>query len=177
MHYFTPELLARYRSLDDDVADAAAHEWDQAIAHYNTDLDTMRRLLPSGAQALIKHRSLHDARILSIVVSRRRPLVSLVVRLEGTPRRAGTLLELRYSLARSSRNLGFTIERHEKDAPGSGRIQYDEFAKVADDPVCVFCHSLLLQGSYELRIFFTDMRVRQLHRVILPSVDPIPALG
>jgi hypothetical protein len=173
MQYFTPQLLARYRSRDDDVADGAAQEWDQAVARYNEELDAIRHVLPSGARALIKHWSLHDAGILSITAFRRRPFLSVVIQLEGSPRRPGTLLELRYLLARTSKSLGFTIESHEEGAEGSGRIQYDEFQRLADEPVSVFSHSLLLQGAYELKIFFTDMRVRQLQSVILPSVEPL----
>jgi hypothetical protein len=48
---------------------------------------------------------------------------------------------------------------------------------VADDPIEIFSHSLLLTGGVELRIRFTDMKVRALQRVILPSVEQIAAMA
>ena len=61
MRYFKPELLARCRSLDDDVAEAAAAEWDQAIARYNAKLAAIRPLFPEGF--------LHETQIIAMVLS------------------------------------------------------------------------------------------------------------
>jgi hypothetical protein len=175
MQYLKPELLERTRSLD-DVAEAAAKEWEEALAEYNAALDSLRSVLPAGVRALLARYSLHDARILSISEERRRPRLTLLVQLEGKPARPGNLLELHYLLARSSKHPGFVLvggEKPEQDIRDKGRIQYDEIGKVADDPVAVFAHSLLLQGGGELRIQFTEMRIRTLQRVILPSVEPL----
>jgi hypothetical protein len=49
MKYFKPELLARYRSLDDGVAEAAAEEWEQAVVAYRRRL---RCHPPSGLRLL-----------------------------------------------------------------------------------------------------------------------------
>jgi hypothetical protein len=180
MRYFKPEILARCRSLDDAVSEAAADEWEEAIAKYNAELDSIRPELPPGVRALLASRSLHDARILSISEARRRPRLSLLIQLEGRPARPGDLLELQYLLARTAKHSGFSLVRHgepDRDLPDKGRIQYDEFGKVADDPVAVFSHSLLLTGGVELRVRFTYVKVRSLQRVILPAVEPIPALA
>src|SRR5689334_15240213 len=42
MKYFKPKLLARCRSLDDDIADAAAAQWDKAIVAYREHLRAIR---------------------------------------------------------------------------------------------------------------------------------------
>jgi hypothetical protein len=181
MRYLTPELLARYRSSDDAVAEVAAGQWDQAAADYNAELQAIRPFLPAGVRALLTHYALHDARILGITEARRRPRFSLLVQLEGIPARPGKALELRYLLARNAKDPGFSLLNHGGPENGSqvrGRIQYDEFSKVADEPGVVFSHSLLLQGGYELQIRFTELHVRQLQRVILPSVEHIgPAMA
>ena len=60
----TPELLARSRSADDDVAEAAAARWEKAIAAYNARLQKIRPFLPPGARQLLRRVSLHDAQYL-----------------------------------------------------------------------------------------------------------------
>jgi hypothetical protein len=62
----------------------------------------------------------------------------------------------------------------EKWPPQRARIQYDEFAKVGDDPMDVFSHSLLLGDGSELNFLFTDMGVRSLQQVFFP---PLPQPG
>ena len=178
MRHLKPDILVRSRSLDDAVSEAAADEWEEAVAKYNAELDAIRSDLPPGGRALLASRSLHDARILSIIEVRRKPRLSLLIQLEGRPTRPGDLLELQYRLARTSKHSGLSMLKHgepEKDLHDKGRIQYDEFGKIADEPVEVFSHSLLLKGGLELQIRFTDMKVLALQRVILPSVEPIPA--
>lgn len=180
MRYFKPEILARYRSADEAVSEAAADEWEQALDRYNAELDSIRPDLPPGIRALLASCSLHDAKILSISEARRSPRLSMLIQLEGRPTRPGDLLELQYVLARTSRQPGLSLLTHgelDKDLPDKGRIQYDEFAKVADDPVEVFSHSLLLKGGLELQIRFMDVKVRPLQRVLLPSSEQIPALA
>jgi hypothetical protein len=176
MQYLKPEILARLRSLDDDVAEAAANEWEQAVARYNAELDAIRPILPAGVRTLHAHCSLHDARIRGILLASRRPRLSLLIQLEGRSAHPGAALELRYVLAGTSKHPGFTIRGHpvpERDVQDWGRIQYDEFSIVADAPVDVFAHSLLLRGEAELQIWFTEMQVRPLAKVILPSVEQV----
>src|SRR5438552_5952067 len=52
MKYFKPDLLARCRSLDDEVAEAAAQEWEQAITDYRARIKAIRLRLPTGARRL-----------------------------------------------------------------------------------------------------------------------------
>ena len=176
MRYFTPELLARYRSPADAVADAAAAEWEQAVAKYNAELDAIRSDLPGGVIALLDRYSLHDAKLLGVLVAAKRPRVSLLIQLEGRPNRPGKVLELRYLVARRP-SLSVTTHGNARKALADGnRIQYDEFGKVSDDPAEVFSHSLLLKDGSELRITFVEMQVRRLQRLILPAVERLETL-
>jgi hypothetical protein len=76
MRHLKPELLVRSRSLDDAVSEAAADEWEEAVAKYNAELDAMRSDLPPGVCSLLTSCSLHDARILSISEARQKPRLS-----------------------------------------------------------------------------------------------------
>ena len=55
MRYLTPELLARYRSPDNDVAEVASGQWEQAAADYNAELNALRPFLPAGVRTLLDH--------------------------------------------------------------------------------------------------------------------------
>src|SRR4051794_26690006 len=98
MKYLKPELLARCRSLNDDVADAAAAEWEQALAAYRARVRAIRHQLPSGARVLLSRFSLHDAKVRAIAFGGKRPTLDLVIRLEGIASEPGALLELSYLL-------------------------------------------------------------------------------
>jgi len=169
MKYFKPELLTRCRSLDDHVAETAADDWERAVAAYNAKLASIRRELPIGARFLLDQFSLHDARLFGITLSRAKPWLSLFVRLEGKPLRPGNHWELKYILAKGPKSRQFSMDRLAKDSKAPARIQYDEFAKVADFPVRVFSHALLLSGGLELRIRFVGLRVQLLQKAIFPA--------
>src|SRR5207248_6203575 len=97
MKYFTPELLARSRSLDDDEAEAAAAEWEKKITAYNVRLKEIRRRLPLGARQLLKHVSLHDAQFLTL--NRAGNELFLTFRLPSNAHKQAGGVELRYTLA------------------------------------------------------------------------------
>jgi hypothetical protein len=178
MKYFKPELLARCQSLDDDVAEAAADEWDRAIDKYNEELAAIRPLLPAGVIDLIDHFALHDARIeaFGIFWPRSKFLASLIVRLEGTSVSPGPLLELAYTLP--AETTWFTIPgvvTTGMDLRGlTGHnllILYDEFNETADGPVREFSHSFLLSDGVEMQIRFTDLHIRRLKQSEMPFLD------
>ena len=168
MKYLKYSLLERCRSLDDNVAEAASDEWDQAIAKYNAALAVVRPQFPPAVRTILDRFSLHDAQTLACLLTKKK--LSLVIRLEGTSIRPGKMLELNYTLAPAGLHVVNCVDvKHWlKD---HGRIQYDEFGKVADAPATVFSHSLLLAEARELRIQFTDLHVRRMKKVILPSAE------
>ena len=84
MRYFTPELLRRTRSPDEDVAEAASREWDDRLDDYAAHLKALRRLMPIQAKRAVRTMpSLHDADFLGYLVEKTAPRITLVVRLEG----------------------------------------------------------------------------------------------
>jgi hypothetical protein len=168
MKYLKPALLEQCRSLDDAVAEAASGEWERAVVNYNVELAAIRSQFPAAVRVVLDRFSLHDAKVLTYFLTKRK--LSLLIRLEGTSARPGKMLELKYTVAKG----GLRIVRHGKDKEwpkDRGRIQYDEFGKAGDAPAAIFSHSLLLAGGYELRIRFTDLRLRRLKKVRFPSVE------
>src|SRR5262245_44703185 len=63
MKYFTPELLTRYGSPDDAIADAASVEWEKAAARYTESLRSIKKHMPHGLKNLLRRFSFHDARL------------------------------------------------------------------------------------------------------------------
>jgi hypothetical protein len=67
MRYFTPDLLERFGSLDDDVADAAHEEWERAIVRSNRRWQKIKAAFPKEVQRFEdEHVCLHDAQLLSM---------------------------------------------------------------------------------------------------------------
>ncbi|HYT93949.1 MAG TPA: hypothetical protein VEL76_34840, partial [Gemmataceae bacterium] len=65
--YFTPDLIQRGNSLDDDVADAANDEWERAIVRSNRRWKTIRNAFPKAVQRFDENQvCLHDAQLLSM---------------------------------------------------------------------------------------------------------------
>src|SRR5260370_28472583 len=98
MRYFTPELLERSASLDDDVADAAEHEWERAIAQAKRRWRKIAKAFPKSVQRFdAQCVCLHDARVLSmarqgntfVVIAQREPpaqdLVLLTFTIDADP--------------------------------------------------------------------------------------------
>jgi len=67
MKYFTPELLLRFSSSDDDVFARAHYEWEQAIQRYRRRLVKIEDALPPGWQRWREENvCLQDAQVLSM---------------------------------------------------------------------------------------------------------------
>jgi hypothetical protein len=161
--YFTPELLARCRSLDEDVAEAADEEWEQAIAAYRQRLQEIRKSLPLGARQLLKHVTLHDAQLLTI--NRAGKELFLTFRLAGSANKPAGGVELHCTLTRPAEL--HTHEPQPPNGPTTRWLLYDEFDLPHDRQETGFAHSLLLAGGLELRIAFSRLRIRRFARVLL----------
>jgi hypothetical protein len=164
MKYFTPELLARTRSPDDDVAEAAAAEWERAIAAYNSRLNEIRRKLPLGARQLLKHVSLHDARLLTIGLANNE--LVLTFRLPGSGSKSGGGLELRYTLI-GQPELVHQVNGASRAVPSPRWLLYDELELATQGQQTAFKHSLLFADSLELRILFSHLRFKRFGRLLL----------
>src|SRR5262249_38355655 len=117
MKYFTPELLARCRSTDDEVADDAADKWEQALAAYKTRLRKIRSHLPLGVRQLLRRASLHDAQCLVITTSGSgaEKELFLTFRLAGSSQQPAGGVELRYRLSGRT-----TLLREKNQEPATG---------------------------------------------------------
>ena len=169
MRYFTPELLARTRSLDDDEAEAAAAAWETNITAYNVRLKEIRLRLPLGARQLLRHVSLHDAQFLT--PNRAGIELFLTFRLPCNAHKQAGGVELRYTLAGQS-----NLVLHEPQASANGPIArwvlYDEFDEARAGRVKVCTHSLLMTGGLEFRIRFDNLRLKRFGMVLLADSKP-----
>jgi len=168
MKYFKPDLLARCRSLDDDIAEAAAEEWERARVAYHTRLKAIRSSLPPVVRRLVSTVSLHDAKVLSVSFGKRKPRFALRVQLEGTKNQPGEVLELSYHPVVGP-NGGVAFRKHPKignGSQGSHWVLYSEFD--VDEDRGFFIHSLLLTGEIEMEIRFHTLYIQCLEEVVSP---------
>jgi hypothetical protein len=168
MRYFTPELLARCRSLDEDVAEAAAAEWEKAIAEYRTRLEAIRPHLPRDARRLMARVNLHDAKVIAFEFGHKRPTFSVLLQLEGSQPRLGKMVQLSYHVVAGEHG-GVKTKKHGQ--PGEAThakswVLYDEFN--VDEERAFFTHSLLLSDGREIEVRFHNLRVRSLEEVVTP---------
>ena len=170
MKYMTPELIARFRSEDDDVAEAAAQEWESRCEAYRAHWKAIREELPRLVRRLFARRSLHDARVLAMAAGEG-PHFSIFLELENPADPRDRRLELRYRLAGGMRK-GLRLTKHPALA-GDGKPLawwlYDEF-DVSEGPVRAFTHSILLTGGYEFQLTFFTLSWRRLN-FLFPAVN------
>lgn len=174
MKYFTPELLTRCRSSDDAIAEAAADQWERAIAAYNARLARIRPDLPLGARQLLKHVSMHDAECLTIktLEGAAGEELFLTFRLPKSNGKPAGGVELRYSLT------GRTILLvHPTLQPANGThpafVLHDEFDLRAQRGARVCTHAILLSAGLELHIRFSNLRFRRFGHVWLANSQPL----
>jgi hypothetical protein len=149
MKYFTPELLARFRSADDDVADAAAEEWARAQARYERYLKDHREGFPSGVLTLLDGPPLHDA---ALVVEQFDVGCALALRLgDGL----GDLVVISYFRGVGRKEMSPLPELADKVTPP--RVLYDEVRTLPLDARLPFRHSLLCTGGLMVQIDFADV--------------------
>ena len=170
MKYMTPDLIARFRSENDDVAEPAAEEWERRCEAYRTHWKAIREELPKSVRRLLARCSLHDARVLA-VAAEEKPYFSIFLDLESPADPRDKRLELRYRLAGGVRK-GLRLVKHPALA-GDGKPLawwlYDEF-DVSEGPVPVFTHSILLTGGYEFQLTFFALSCRRLN-FLFPALN------
>lgn len=146
MKYFTHQLLERFRSPDDDVAEAAEAEWDAAGMEYRSS----RGRMPKSVERFEKKHCPHDAEIRE--VTRSGEVLTLRVRTEG-----GEDLELSFRLSGPVRVV-------ERGASGKVYWAYEEF-DVAEGG---YEFRLMTHTGTELTVPFSAFRCRRL-RVYAPT--------
>lgn len=168
MKYMTADLLARCRSEDDAVAEAAAEQWDLACEAYNEHVERISSDLPSGARKLLRKFSLHDAKVLTAAVDES-PHFSIFLETEAPADPKDRYLELRYRLAGGLKN-GLRVTMHkalESDGRPLRRWLYDEFDLFSPETAVAYVHSILFSGGCELQLTFSSLAVRRL-RFLVP---------
>lgn len=155
MNYFTPDLLARFGSADDAVADAASEEWERASERYHEHLAALRPRLPRSVKQLLKVFCLHDAKVLTLTFDDK-PYFSLFLEIKNPGKPRDRFLELRYHVTRRP-----VIQRHQFEREDGAPLRwwlYDEI-DVPDKERYEFTHSILFTGGYELQLSFTGLRL------------------
>lgn len=161
MRYFTPELLERLASLDDDVADAAEQEWERAIAQAKRRWRKIAKAFPKSVQRFeARSVCLHDARVLSmacagttfVVIAQREPpaqeLVLLTFTIDADP-----IIEPDAAPGHGD-DLAVTWLYEEWDVDRRGRCWFE----------------VLLSNGWSVRLRFRDFRFRVLPQ-ILPATN------
>lgn len=153
MKYFTPDLLARFGSTDDAIADAASAEWEGAHKAYRDHLKELGKRFPLGVRSLLRHYHLHDAKVLTMAFDDR-PYFSIFLDINNPSDPRKRFVELGYRLVRPPR-----FVRHQA-LPNDGTPLrwwlYDEFDVTRGESL-VFSHSILFTGGYELQLAFTGL--------------------
>jgi len=173
MKYLKPELLARCQSRDDDVAEAAAKEWEKALAAYQTRFKAIESLLPPEVSRLCSRFSLHDAKMLGAAYgTREEALFGVLFQLEGPPGHPGEILQLNYHPV-AGPNGGVNVKPPSSSEGGSRRdvwVQYDELD--LDEEHGFFTHSFLLTDGREIEVRFNGLTIRLLDQVVTPPHLP-----
>jgi hypothetical protein len=164
VRYFTPDLLAKCRSSDPDVAEAAAVKWQGRAAAYRKRLREIEHDLPPGVRRFIRSVTLHDAPLLTMndaTVGGRAQLF-LTFRLADGDNRPG--IQLRYALVKPMK-----VAFHAPNASADGHLfaLYDEVDLSADGTLT---HSILMTTGVEIRVRFTNLLMTRLTRIVAPCL-------
>ncbi len=153
MKWFTPDLLLRFGSEDDQSADAASDEWEQISKRYADHLRKIHSALPEPARALDRF-PLHDARVLEIGWDDKSSRLFIVLRLEEGAEQ-GVQLDYHLTAAPAVCEHG---ELYEEEAPLEWL--YDELDVLEGTNPPVFAHSILFSKGLEIQVEFTGIEVR-----------------
>jgi hypothetical protein len=156
----TSELLARARSMDEDVAETAAGEWERACESYNDHIKEIGPELPRAVRTLLDRFYLHDAKVLTMAWDES-PFFSVFLQLQSKD-----LIELRYRLVKPLQVIHHVPRP--QDGPPLRWWLYDEIAVVQDAPFPVFSHSILFTGGWEVCLFFVSVRTKRLVKLLFP---------
>lgn len=160
MKYFTPDLLKRFGSEDDTIADQAHAEWESASRQYQRHFRSIEKELPQTLRAVFKKFYLHDARVFGMSSQPR--VLSLTMQLDSPPHEA---LVFQYLLLKA-----VEVHRHGGQSDPCPYLEwlYDEVSVKTVDNIKYFEHAVLLTGGTELQIPFLDFQC---------LVQPPPRLG
>ncbi len=162
MKYFTPDLIERYASRDEDVADAAAQEWHQATRRYRRRLERFLPALPAGVRRW-RARSicLHDARVIRLGQEADQFLI-----VAEPVRPAGSVIVLTFTLSAEPKIDHAALP----EGPDSTGVEwlYEEW-DMDRSQRCWF--EALLSNGWSIRLPFRAFDFRVVRR-LLPVMEP-----
>ena len=165
MKYFTPDLIERFGSLDDDVADAAAVEWEEAVTRHEKNLHSIRADLSASLCHLWDNFYLHDAQVLSM--GHQLQTFVIVLRLDTPPH---DLLVLNYHLSEEPAINTAALPPEQCSTPLAW--MYDEVDIVPGNKnICM--HSILFSNGWEVQLRFRDMQVIAAQPVVPVCSTPL----
>jgi len=160
MKYFTPDLLARYGSADDRIADAADVEWEIATEAYQKHFRSIERELPKKFRSLLRRYQFHDATVSFVGMNDQ--VLHLTVQLDAPPRET---IFLRYLLVDEFKMVS--------DADSSPQPKlpllwlYDEIDIVSNGAYPTIEQRIVFSDGLELSIPFQDMTYSTAHSLPL----------
>lgn len=166
MKYYTPELIARGQSDDDDVLDEQDRLWDEAAGRYVAYLDTVRGQFPPGLKRVAESYYLHDAAVLGI--GQRGANFVLVLRLDTPPR---SILVFTYELLSAPAIDENALPPAARFCPDPPLWQYNEWERVEGG----WREGLLLSNGWEVSLHFRDIRVEEFDAVLPAAKNGHPA--
>jgi hypothetical protein len=163
MKYFTPDLVDRFGSLNDEMAAGAEAEWEQAVVAYQDYLASISQMLPKRFREMLGTVCLHDAVVTSWCESEdgvsRRFLVQLT-----PPSPNATPVLFAYVVKRSYPGRGAV-----DGDPVGARAEstgcywmYDEVNAEEGNDFPVFSHAILLSDGRELHIPFSEFEMKDI---------------
>lgn len=151
MNYFTRE---RYLALQErgDAMDAADAVWAEAVAGYETYLQTIRPEMPESVRELLDGFYLHDARVLSM--GRRGDRFVISLQLDVPP---NELLTITYSLV-GPPEIRQDLFPWATPATTPAWL-YEEVELVGAGERGHFLHSILFSNGWEVRLPFREVQL------------------
>ncbi len=167
MKYFTPNLIDRFGSPDDVVANAADEEWEALNEKYESYLRQIEPQLPAHVREFT-HLLLHDARVYSL--ARQGDQLLLVLHKDIPPR---DLVILRYTLTAEP-----YIDREALPAAHRSPVMdflYDEFELIQGGERPEYAQAILFGNGWEMRLRFRDVEVIQAEPLypVPPAAHPV----
>jgi hypothetical protein len=169
MKYFTKDLLERYGSEDDAVANAADAEWEDAIDRYEAYLQTIRPDMPESLRQLEDGFCFHDARVLSM--GRRDETFVISLQLDTPP---NELVTISYTLA-GTPEINKEPFADGQDTPFPWWL-YEEIEQIGTGDGKHFVYSILFSNGWEITLPFRDVQVSRAEPVYpLPGAVSAPS--
>lgn len=150
MKFFTPDLLTRYGSLDDQVADVAHIEWEAATEKYQKHFRSVQRHLPNKLRGLLRRYNLHDAKVCFVGLDNQVLHVTLQL---DTPSRE--TIFLRYRLVSEVKMVAHANAGNESGQPFTWL--YDEVDIASEGVFPIVEQRVLFSNGLELSIQFQDL--------------------